>query len=134
MEQDGFIGLDQFKQNLDKLSDYVAQKVLMEAVSKAAVPVRDQAERNAPILQEPDKRRVAGVLKKEETFRLFDSSKNEVTARIGPSKLAAHGRFSEGGTFNQAAHPWLRPALDEKKGDSVRILGEELWKGIQKRL
>jgi HK97 gp10 family phage protein len=48
-------------------------------------------------------------------------------AEVGPSKEEQHvGRFQEFGTAHHAAHPFLRPALESRGAEAIRIVGDVL--------
>lgn len=52
---------------------------------------------------------------------------------IGPSKQDGfYGHMVEFGTFNMAAHPFMRPALDNTRDEVRRAMGHSLWVDIKK--
>lgn len=125
-------GLDALKANFDALSYGLQRKILMTATRKGALVIVTAMQARAPRLQLSTTQREAGALAAGILSRIWDSSTSEVTARIGPDKKTFYGRFPEFGTVHEAAEPFVRPALDEKRDEALAVIGQELWSGIQK--
>lgn len=56
----------------------------------------------------------------------------EIAVAIGPSKAAFYGSFQEYGTAFHPAQPFARPAFDEHKELTLRLLSDEFWVVIRK--
>lgn len=119
-------GYDQMSANFKALTYGLQRKVLMAATRDGAAVIVEAAEERAP--------RLTGNLAENMTSRIYESSPAEVTARIGPDKSTPYGRFPEFGTIHAKAEPYLRPALDEKHEEAMRVIGESLMDGIEKEL
>lgn len=103
---------------LKALSAAVAGQHLEAAAKIGAEVVREEASRRAP-------RRtgtLAGDIVAETTIQ--EGSRVEIS--VGPGKDAFYGLFLEVGTSKMAARPFLRPALDEKKGEVEAAVRDEL--------
>lgn len=131
---DNNFGVDDFNANLSELS-YTLQKTVMSNATKAGAQViQDLATQKAPKLDASDSslKRWSGELANMMLNRIVSSTDASYTARIGPDKSTYWGRFSEMGTENEVAKPWLRPALDEGQDEAMGVIGAEIWDGISK--
>lgn len=55
------------------------------------------------------------------------------TVYIGPSRREGfYGHMVEFGTSHSAAHPFMRPALDNSREEVRRAMGHSLWAEIKK--
>ncbi|WIA57826.1 HK97 gp10 family phage protein [Sphingobium sp. WTD-1] len=55
------------------------------------------------------------------------------TVYIGPSRREGfYGHMVEFGTSHSAAHPFMRPALDNSREEVRRAMGDFLWADIKK--
>ena len=127
MSEDSNIpGMKEMNDNFNKLTFGLQRKVLMTATRDGAEIIADAAGERAP--------RLTGELSEGMTFRVYESSAAEVTARIGPDKRTPYGRFPEFGTIHAKADPYLRPALDEKGDEAMAKIGESIMAGIEKEL
>ncbi|WIA58095.1 HK97 gp10 family phage protein [Sphingobium sp. WTD-1] len=55
------------------------------------------------------------------------------TVYIGPSRREGfYGHMVEFGTSHSAAHPFMRPALDNSREEVRRAMGHSLWADIKK--
>lgn len=53
---------------------------------------------------------------------------------VGPSTSESadgfYGHMIEFGTFKAAAHPFMTPAIENKRGAAQRVMFDRLWRGI----
>lgn len=143
------IGMDKLLKQLDQLEAELALKAIAAAARVAFKPVLDTAKLLVP--------RDSGELADSIKLRLEKPKGSETVIKVGlmigksskarQAKAAAaafgeaqSGRvpaarrwhFIELGTSHQAAHPYLRPALDQNAGAVLEILKAELLKQIHK--
>lgn len=118
-------GFDELLKALDEMPAALGQKrkLIVKSLRKAAAPVRDKGESNAPEL--------TGRLKDNIGISVVDQTATGAEARIGPTEPGFYGLFEEIGTAHQLAQPWLGPAFDETVEQAVKILSDELGKGIE---
>ena len=138
---------------LDKLKGATVRKIVRPAVQAALAPISRAARRKAP-RRSPIPGYTGGQLKKAigPTVKLYPNGViwGAVGARRGfllvvprPGSTM-HGidqvmridpfkyvHLVEFGTRHSAAHPFLRPAFDENKGDAFNILRYRCWAGIK---
>jgi HK97 gp10 family phage protein len=140
-------GFRELEQNLKMLGSEMHEKGVKLMMSRAAVPMRNEAKINAPILEEPDKRRNRGTLLRAISIWRKRVTRYAVTYYVGVrgvsrQKIAKFKResgksstenpndpfywkFLEFGTSKMRARPFLRPAFEAKKTESVRVALEE---------
>ena len=146
------LGLKELSSQLDALPLRVAQRILGKAVSAGARIVREEAIARAPV--------DTGALRSQIfTKRERSESAYEKTTIVGVKNgLARYGntaanrrmnragkeykvdgktfywKFLEFGTHKMKAHPFLRPAFDEKQWEAVRVIQESLEKNLDKAI
>jgi HK97 gp10 family phage protein len=142
-------GLGKLLDQLNKLQAELAAKVLAQAGRKAFKPVLDAAKAMAP----KDSGDLADSLKLSVVKPTSENGVLKVGIKIGvgrgskQAKIAAAAfgeaqskalpparrwHFIELGTSKQAAHPYLRPALEHNSGEVLELLKGELQKAIFK--
>jgi len=120
VEVKGFRELDSaFK----KLPGEVSRKALKPALKAGAEVIEERAARNAPVR--------TGKLR-DSMMTILRTRAGELVASIGPSREAWYGHLVEFGTSRTAGRPFLRPAVDEGKGEIVGAVRVKLWDGIKK--
>ena len=139
-------GFKELEQNLDMLSGEMKDKGVRIMMSKAAEPIRDDAKRRAPVLQEPHPHRRPGTVR--DRIMIWRKKKTPYAATyfvgvLGLGRAAMRrwksenkGKFSNGGdnpndpwywrflefgTVKMAARPFLRPAFEARKMDAVKV-------------
>jgi HK97 gp10 family phage protein len=133
-------GLKELEDNLLLLGRDVHQKGVRRMMSRAAVPMRDDARVRAPILKTPDKRRTSGLLKRMIVIWRQRKTPYAATYYVGVRKGSRRGKiknplmdafywlWQELGT---SKHPpangtgFLRPAFESKKHTSVKVAMKE---------
>jgi len=136
-------GLRELGKALKDLGNAVGLKVSRGATAAGARVVRKQAVANieaAPSI-ETGSLRDAVIVKRAGRGESSLTSEHLVTVR-GRGKpynkkgqriaRAPHAHLVEFGTVNMPAEPFLRPAYEQKKGDAVTAIAEQLAKGIDR--
>ena len=114
--------------------------VLKKALNKASTPVNKEAKRQAPTRHKQLRKSIGKV------SRTYKPSSVIVVIgpRVGyafiddkgykhnPVKYAHLVEYGHGGPHPAPAHPFLRPAYDNKINEVNRIFNEEAWKNIRK--
>lgn len=138
-------GAKEMEQVLRQLPDYIAKKVLTMALRRAAQPILDEARALAPVGQESKGRvrvrttkrgkvTVSNYGKLKLNLRIKDISRHRsasatVAVTVGQ---AFWGMFIEFGTRFFTAKPFMRPAFEVKKIESLNLLGKSLGEEIEK--
>lgn len=137
-------GLRELQARMQKLADKVARKLAGQATGAAARLIKRQAQRLAPIADEPytiegvdvdpgnlPKKIISKKLSKRQTDL---TSEHIVTVRRGAKHGHAYrvGVFQEFGTVHHPAQPFLRPALEQEKGFAIKAMKDKLTDGIIK--
>lgn len=138
-----FKGFRELEQNLKMLGEQMRERGVKRMMSRAAVPMRDDAKRRAPVLKEPDPRRKPGTLRDAIKIWRKRMTRYAVTYYVGVRGISRGSikRFKqltgkqssenpndpfywfwvEAGTSKMAAKPYLRPAFESQKVESVRV-------------
>ncbi|MEM8738264.1 MAG: HK97-gp10 family putative phage morphogenesis protein [Planctomycetota bacterium] len=130
-------GLDEFARTLKQLPAAIAEAALTEAAEAGGKPILDAAKANAP--QE------LGNLKRSLDMKLavYPHSKT-ATAIIGPrSREAGYAHLVEFGSGPRETkdgasrgtmppQPFLRPAIDQTREQSIKAVGRVLGKAIER--
>jgi len=143
-------GFRELQEQLEKLKGLTARKVLASAAGAAMKPVLEGAREKVPVESGAlrDSLRLAVRTQVEGAATAVEAG---VSARRGKvsgeieiaeglfEKLTMHWagwrwHFAELGTSRQRAHPFLRPAMDERKETVLAILKDRLTRGIQRAL
>lgn len=148
-------GLRELDQNLKMLGEQMREKGVRRMMSQAAVPMRDEAKRRAPVLKEPDPRRMPGTVRNAIQIWRKRATQFAATYYVGVRRLSrgAIKRFKsntdrqgkalagadnpndpfywrflgdlEVGRSNMPSQPFLRPAFESKKMESVKVALDE---------
>lgn len=123
-----FEGGKELADALGQLSPRVSRKVQKEALMDAAEPMRRRMEQLAP--RAPGKPDLADhmVISSE---RGVDAQ--EVVVAVGPSKSFFYGSFQELGTAHHPAHPFARPAFDQKAESALKLFADAVWLALTGR-
>lgn len=139
---EGFIGLAEFRRNMEGLGRKVADDVLPAALRAAAEVVRDAMEAAAPVgtrgfdsIREGKTRRgtkftyravhVPGTLRRNIIVQQGGKGKlaksdTENAFYVGPSWVGFYGYFLEYGTSKMAARPFARRSFDGSREDAMK--------------
>ncbi len=118
-------GLDELLKKLENLPLTIARKLIVRALRKGAEPIRVEAGERAPVGDDPPH------LKDTMITVVSEQTATGATARIGPSKAGFYGLFQELGTSHNAKQPFLLPAFEAKKSEAIKIIADELGRGIE---
>ena len=126
-------GFAELEQALRRLPQEIAGQVLMSALRKAGKPMQTDAVQTAPRSVNPGKNgHMADIIK----LRILKDANSvadvEASLWLGPDPNHFYGLFPEFGTIHQMAKPFMRPAFDRHKDETIDLLGKELWKGIDR--
>ncbi|HUU35196.1 MAG TPA: HK97-gp10 family putative phage morphogenesis protein [Vicinamibacterales bacterium] len=144
-------GHKELQRKLARLSAVAQRKVVRPAVNAALVPINKEAKRRCPVgqrgkrgtlgkLRAGGERSKPGALKRSIGRKVKTySATGTVWGGVGPRKEYADdpGRRVHWVEFGRPAHgvpaqPFLRPALDTKRGEALGILGTRIRQGIEK--
>lgn len=118
-------GFRELEDRLRRLPEDMAREYLEDGVQAGAAILRYEAYLRAP--------KESGDMAESITTRVTRqrNTGGDPRAEIGPSKKEQHvGRFQEFGTRRHPAHPFLRPALDAKGQEAIRIVGESVGRKL----
>lgn len=140
-------GFRELEQNLKLLGAEMHEKGVKRMMSRAAVPMRDEARRKAPVLAAPDGRRQAGTVRNAIRIWRHRTTEYAVTYYVGVRELGRaavrrfkaetgkdakenpndpfYWRFLEFGTSKMPARPFMRPAFEANKMRAVQIALDE---------
>lgn len=105
------------------------------ALKRGTKPIVDRAKELAP----KDQHDLEKAIKAGEPIKAFRNRTPEsVTTFVGidesqDRRLHIYAEAQESGLKHMKAHPYMRPALDEKAQAAIDQVGTELWAGIEKR-
>lgn len=127
-----FEGGRELEAALAKLPRATAKNVTRRVLKKAAAPIKDDAEANAPTL--------SGRLRDDvKVGTRLSRRQAAMNRKLGPAEVEVHvgvtdpaGVQTEFGNEHQAAEPWLRPAWDGNKMGALDQIGTDLWDEISK--
>lgn len=128
------------ERNLEQLARRIGRAAMRQAVGKASTPFTRRAKQLVP--------RRYGILKKSIGRRIRTyKARDEVAVIIGPRRgfkqpdpaggdgyvdPARYGHLVERGTSHSAPQPFLRPAFEQGKAESLRIYRREIGAAIAK--
>lgn len=121
-------GLKELEDALTEFAPKLVKSCFREAMNKAADPEVQAAKERAPLLKDPlrNKRRGIGELR-DSIVKIVKMTKGGVRAKVGPKrnpgegnqKPGAWGLMVEFGSIHNPPMPYLRPAFDATKQQSV---------------
>ena len=129
------VGDRELQQTLLKLTDAAARQVMRPAVGAGLKPIREAARQNAApgAALSPE---ASGLLRKS-IFMTAKSKKDNVVGKVFvtrkiegvvdgkkhvPGNIAHLVEFGHGGPHAAPAHPFMRPAMDTKKGEAMKLV------------
>lgn len=129
-------GLAELTAQLDDLGAELAAKALAQAARRAFKPVLESAQQLVPVRSGELMRGIRLAVKKPSTGDTIVRVGLRISKGkgVGGMPPARRWHFVEFGTSHQAAHPFLRPALDRSAGRVLELLKVELAKSIEKAL
>lgn len=124
-------GLSELLDGLEELSKATAKNVMRRALNKAADPIQQAAERNAPVLTGALQRSIIVSDKLSRRQRSLYQKSSKIEVFVGPGALA-QATMQEFGTTNNRPQPFLRPAWMENWRKALSLISEELANEIEK--
>jgi HK97 gp10 family phage protein len=126
-------GLDDLETKLKELGDKLAKKHLRKALRAGGKVLQEAIVERAPVATgETPEGHDPGTLRDSVRPRISLSSvKEEGKVSIGPGKSGWYGKFSEFGTRNEPARPWIRPAFDSSAQSALDAFVDALKQGLQ---
>lgn len=129
------VGDKELQKTLLKLTDAAARQVMRPAVAAGLKPVRQAARQNAApgAALSPE---ASGLMQKA-IFASARARKDSVSGKVFvsrkiegavdgkkhvPGNIAHLVEFGHGGKAPAVAHPFMRPALDQKKGEAMKAV------------
>ena len=97
-----------------------AEKILLDAASPVAVAAAGRVPTGPPALHL--KEHVVAVPVSESAAGQTIAEGAVARVGIGPAREVFYGRFLEFGSVKQAAEPWLRPAFDAMKDQTLKLI------------
>lgn len=131
-------GFAELERELDKLTKAAGKGVLRRGLKKAAQPLADKANANAPIGFTGDFSKSfvystkLNLRQKGLHRRMFRNDKAAVEGFVGTNDPA--GVQLEFGNVNHAAQPSLRPAWEQDKKAMLDRLSDHLWVELEKSI
>lgn len=128
-----FVGLAAMDRKLVAICDAVSPQARERSLLAGAEIVQAEAKRLVPVLTGNLQDSIiisfnGGLNSSAVSQRRFFS-----TVYIGPSRREGfYGHMVEFGTSHSAAHPFMRPALDNSREEVRRAMGHSLWADIKK--
>lgn len=127
------VGMKEVEQALGRLKTATARstgrRILKEAGEPIARAARNLAPRDEYDLSESID--VSPILNKSQRRKQRKGSFADVEMHIGPSGLP-QAVLQEFGTFKEPAQPFMRPAWEGKKTQTLQLISELLWLEVQK--
>lgn len=134
-------GFKEFADALRHLGPRIAKNSLRRAVAAGATIIKNEALALAPkdtgemakdILVKRERDTKGEMSAKYSVFVLTGKKSRLKGKRRDVQRDSFYWRFVEFGTSKMAAHPFMRPAFESRKGDAVKAIGDKLDDGIQK--
>jgi len=97
-------GMQELQSKLKRLESGMQARVLSNALTAGALPIQNEAKTLAPY--------ETGTLRRSIHTEIVTKNDNRIVAEIGTD--VEYGPHQEFGTWDMAAHPFLRPAFDTK--------------------
>ncbi len=112
------------QRQFNRLKGTLRKKVLTRAMRKGAIRARDEMRRRAP-------RGRTGKLARNIHIKSVKAYRNVVSMDIAPTREVYYGLMQELGWTDLSgthhpARPFLRPSLDEKKGEIIKKVKNEI--------
>lgn len=124
-------GLSELQEALSELSKTTSKNVLKRALTKAAEPIRDQANSAAPRLSGflAASITIGTTLSRRQKSQHTKESPVEVFVGPGPSAKSITQEF---GAAHHRAQPYMRPAWDSNKRSALDTIAQDIKAEIDK--
>lgn len=136
-----FEGGEELARALNALPMALSRRVVLQALTEGAEPIRAKAERLAPWNREPHpyghlaQHIIVGTANRLGSVaggRWERRDEDEHAVAVGPRKDFFYGIFQEYGTRFHGAQPFMRPAFDGETPKALGLIGQALWKALAK--
>lgn len=118
-------GLAQLRDGLAELPKATSNNVLKRALTKAAEPIRADAERLAPKLKGGLARSIKVGTKLSKSQKSKHKKQSPVEVFVGPSG-STKSITQEFGAAHHAAQPYMRPAWDNNVGKALATVRDDI--------
>jgi len=138
-------GTKEMENVLRQLPAQISQKIVISALKKSAAPILEEARRLAPVGDESKGRM---RLRRNKSGKTVVSDYGKLKTNLKITNITKHrlhsatvavtvgkafwGMFLEFGTRNQKKTPFMRPAFESKKTESLNMLAKNLRLEIEK--
>ena len=109
---------------IEQLRAASQRKIMRPAIRRGLSPINKEAKRRAPVK--------SGALKKALGTKVTTTRRKEILGMVGvrkgdqydgdPARYAHLVEYGHGGKNPAPAHPFLRPALDAKRGEAFQVI------------
>ena len=120
-------GVDELRRVLKRLPTNVQAKVLDQALSAGGALIAREARKLVPVRSGALKKSITN--RKKRARRRRDLAERVIGFRSPTSRIA---HLVEFGTAHSKAQPFMRPAVDARGTDAVKLIGERLARAIEK--
>lgn len=125
-----FNGEEAAQKAVEELADRLEAGDHVEAAKKGAEVIREEAAARVPMSAGAPSRggkhlkdAIAKVVRKD--------GEDRVVVAVGPESDQFHGIFVELGTEHMPADPYLRPAVDDKGPQAIKVVADELEADVE---
>lgn len=125
-------GFAEFQRKIEALPDKMKRAELLKLLRRSTKPTIAAAKRHVPKKSGRLQRSIGNITGKSKTYP---------NVLVGPRARGKHGgfhgalvEFGHGGPSPAPAHPYMRPAIDETKGQVSKEAAEQIAKYLQKTI
>lgn len=127
-------GFKELEQKLTQVKGSTAKNKMRKVLKEAGEPIARAARARAPrdeldLVESID---VSPLLNRSQRRSSRKGSFAEVEMHIGPSGIP-QGILQEFGTYKEAAQPFMRPAWDGNKMNTLDLIGALAWNEVEKK-
>jgi HK97 gp10 family phage protein len=126
-------GFDELAKKFDKLDEKVKKKALRPSLRAGAKIIQKSAKSKAHKLSGDNAKfiKVKALKRSRTSFGVAIQTGSRTDLKIPRDQEGYYPFSEEFGTDDTPAHPYMRPALREKRGEATRAVGKELGKRIE---
>jgi len=125
-------GFAEFQRKIEQLPDKMKRNELNKVLRRVAKPTVAAAKRHVPVKEGRLQRSIGTITGKSRTYP---------NILVGPRAKGKHGgfhgalvEFGHGGPSPAPAHPYMRPAIDETRGQVSSDAADKIAKYLQKTI
>lgn len=124
-------GVSELLDGLEELPKATEKNVLQRALLNAADPIIRAAERLAPVFTGRLRKSVSSGTRLSRRQKQLHNKESEVEVYVGPEALV-QAITQEFGTVNNRPQPFMRPAWERNKHETLNSIKDELTIEIEK--